>query len=171
MTRFQHLFAMGRLPHAVGGPALVALVVLLTPLIGAGDTDPATDPHSGEATIVVGPVAMPTSALVGPASNPLHTAITELLAREHAQLVALRTRLDDAPDPASALALTREAEALKLATQRNVLELQLSWARESGQATAAQDLEAVLARLPGPSAATAEEQPAADPSPGKRQGE
>jgi hypothetical protein len=85
-----------------------------------------------------------------PTANPLHESVQQLLDHERDQLAVLQARLDAAPDADAALAIVRETEVLKLGTQVAVLELQLVWAQQQGQAEAVTRLEAVLARIPRP---------------------
>lgn len=88
------------------------------------------------------PVALPVS--------PEMAEINAALADERARVAGLQARLDDTADDEAALALLREMEQTKQATEVEVLRIQAKHARLAGRDAQATEIEAAIAVILAP---------------------
>lgn len=82
--------------------------------------------------------------------TPCQQAIRELLEREATQLAELEARLPAAADAPAFLALQRQIEQVKQATELQVMRTQAEFARREGRVEQAEQIEAALAEMSAP---------------------
>ncbi|MCK4413752.1 MAG: hypothetical protein KAY32_09425 [Candidatus Eisenbacteria sp.] len=84
------------------------------------------------------------------AASPLHQRIQATLDREAEALAVILERLDQTDNDRDVLQLQREAEALKLAAEIEILTLQAEFAREQDRHEQAERIDTAIARLQDP---------------------
>ncbi len=158
------------IPRMVRRSTLALLVVLLASVnsaIPAGDANPGNPavrdigvrviaPGSPSRGVVRGPALStdPPTQQRSPRGNPQRRSFgataARLLEDQNTRLAELHRRFQAAPDHASALAVQREIEMLKVETELALLRSQAESAREQGRASAAEAIEASIDQIRRP---------------------
>jgi hypothetical protein len=85
-----------------------------------------------------------------PVLSPLMLEIQAALAAEQARVADLEARFAAAADEASALAIQKEIEQIKVETELSILRLQAEHARQEGRVEQAAQIEAAIAEMMNP---------------------
>lgn len=124
------------LPALTGAPAQVAL------------DDPAAR-RALEALPIPAAIARPR-----PAATPLLSDLYDVLDRQDAAVAVLQSELARTADPMAALAVQRRIEKVKQDAEVELLRVQATHARAAGKAALAAQLDAAIAELTAPRAAS-----------------
>lgn len=149
-----HVPARSSVRRAPAWSAAALLAVLAAPVWSAEPSTPGPEASAeSPAATPQDPPSMAGEGSPGPEPTPMVAELLSVVEAERLQLVRLRREIAATPEHARKLVLQREVEAVKRATELQLVTIQLVYARREGRIETVRQLEAALARFTQPAPA------------------